>query len=189
MGEIAAALEGAGFAVFLPQRDGIVFAEIRLEMLRGGYEPHEADPMVQRAIFWLDVFQVVQGCDGLVCNLNGRVPDEGTVAEAALTWAMGKPVVLYKSDARSLMEGGDNPLVAGLGGFVRVSTVPEIAYAFRQIFRARRPAKSFPLPPDVKLAVAAGRRLAQTLAARPSPAELVSAIVTLSRANSRTPSR
>jgi nucleoside 2-deoxyribosyltransferase len=189
MAEIAATLEAAGFGVFLPQRDGLVFAEILREMLRGGYTREEAASMIQRAVFWLDAYQVVQRCDGLLASLNGRTPDEGAVAEAAMAWATGKPVVLYKSDTRSVLEGSDNPLVAGLGGFVRVATIPEIAYAFRQIFRARRTATPLPFPPDVKSAVAAGRRLAQVLATDPSPAGIVPAIVGLVRSGAHGPSR
>ncbi len=34
------------------------------------------------------------------------------------------------------------PLVLGLGNFARVSTIPEIAYAFTQVFRTWRPGKS-----------------------------------------------
>ena len=191
MAEIAAVLEGAGFAVFLPQRDGVVFAELFREMRRGGFEPTEAERMIQQAIFWLDTYQVIRGCEGTLINLNGRVPDEGAVAEAAMAWMAGKVIVLYKSDVRSLLLGADNPLVSGLGGFVRVATIPEIAYAFTQVFRAHRPDKTSErsLPPEVRRAVESGRRLCKTLASRPTPAEIVPAIVSLSRANTRGASR
>jgi len=68
---------------------------------------------------------VIARCRGLL--LNGRVPDEGAVAETAMAWMAGKVVVLYRSDSRSFIAGGDNPLVAGLGTFVTVPTIPEIA--------------------------------------------------------------
>jgi nucleoside 2-deoxyribosyltransferase len=189
MAEIAAALEGAGFAVFLPQRDGLVFVEIHREMLRGGFEHAEAAAMIQRAVFWLDAYQVIQACDGILVNLNGRVPDEGAVAEAAMAWMAGKALVLYRGDARSPLLGQDNPLLAGLGGFARVATVPEIAYAFLQIFRARRAPKAGPYPPGVRSALEAGRRLAKALAARPAPAEAASLVVALCRPAERHPRR
>jgi hypothetical protein len=44
-----------------------------------------------------------------------------------MAWMAGKVVVLYRSDSRSFIAGGDNPLVAGLGTFVTVPTIPEIA--------------------------------------------------------------
>jgi len=182
MAAIAEALEGAGFAAFLPQRDGLLFAEVEQAFLHGGYERQESVRLVQSAVFWLDAYEVIVGCRGLVMNLNGRVPDEGAVAEAAMAWMAGKALVFYKSDSRSLIQGLDNPLLAGLGGFVRVSTVPEIAYAFAQLFRARRPVPAPALPPAVRAAVERGRRLSRALAQRTSPGDVVSTIVSLARA-------
>jgi nucleoside 2-deoxyribosyltransferase len=72
---------------------------------------------MSEAVFALDVFQVLQGCEVIVANLNGRVPDEGTVSEAAIAWSRGKPVVGYKTDTRTAFGGQDNPLVAGLFDF------------------------------------------------------------------------
>lgn len=181
MAEIARTLADAGFSVFLPHRDGFVFADVHREFLRGGYESTEAARMVQQAIFWLDTYEVVSGCQGLVLNMNGRVPDEGAVAEAAMAWVAGKAVVLYKADSRSLIQGSDNPLVLGLGNFVSVSTIPEIAYAFAQVFRTRRPGPEASLPQVVKSAVEAGRRLSKLLATCKSPTDVVPAIVSLIR--------
>lgn len=53
----------------------------------------------------------------VVANLNGRVADEGTVVEASLAWHAGKPLVLFKADARSMLSGSDNPMLTGLGDF------------------------------------------------------------------------
>jgi nucleoside 2-deoxyribosyltransferase len=186
---IARALEDTGFPVFLPQRDGFLFAEVHREFVRGGYEAAEATHMIQQAIFWLDTYEVIAGCQGLVLNLNGRVPDEGAVAEGAMAWMAGKALVLYKADTRGLIQGQDNPLVGGLGGFVSVSTVPEIAYAFRQIFRTWRAPKPVALPPTVRSTVEVGRRLSRLLADCSSPAEMVPAITSLIRRQGRTPNR
>lgn len=189
MAEIARTLADAGFSVFLPHRDGFVFADVHREFLRGGYESTEAARMIQQAIFWLDTYEVVSGCQGLVLNMNGRVPDEGAVAEAAMAWVAGKAMVLYKADSRSLIQGSDNPLVLGLGNFVSVSTIPEIAYAFTQLFRARRPGPEAPLPRAVKSAVESGRRLAMLLGTCKSPTDLVPVIVSLTREAARGPRR
>jgi len=132
---------------------------------------------------------VVQGCQGLVANLNGRVPDEGAVAEAAMAWTAGKSVVLYKSDNRSLMHGADNPLVAGLGQFATLSTIPEVAYAFAQLLRKRAPQPAGGLPASVKSAVEHGRRLSAALAAAKSPAEIVAAVIAATRSTLAKPSR
>ena len=179
--EIARALEGAGFSVFLPHRDSFVFEDVHREFLRGGYDSAEASRMIHQAIFWLDAYEVLEGCQGLVLNMNGRVPDEGAVAEAAMAWMAGRAIVMYKEDSRSLIQGNDNPLVLGLGNFVKVSTIPEIAYAFAQIFRNRPPDKAPFLPQAAKRVVEPGRRLSKLLAACKSPADIVPAIVSLTR--------
>ncbi len=137
--------------------------------------------MIQRAIFWVDTYEVVSACQGLVLNMNGRVPDEGAVTEAAMAWMAGKAVVLYKSDSRSLIQGDDNELVLGLGNFVKVSTVPETAYAFQQLIRAWHPSKPPWLPRPVKDSLEMGRRLSKLLVRCQSPADIVPVIVSLIR--------
>lgn len=184
MAEIAHTLGGAGFSTFLPHKDGFVFADVYREFLRAGYEDAEASRMIQRAIFCLDTYEVIAGCDGLVLNMNGRVPDEGAVAEAAMAWMANKSIVLYKSDSRSLIQGNDNPLVAGLGNFVKVSTIPEIAYAFTQLFRARRVAASPALSRAARDIVGPGRRLSKALVTCKSPADIVPVIVSFTRHSS-----
>jgi nucleoside 2-deoxyribosyltransferase len=189
MAEIARTLGGAGFSTFLPHRDSFLFMDVYREFLRGGYESAEASRMIQQAIFWLDTYEVISGCQGLVLNMNGRVPDEGAVAEAAMAWMAGKGIVLYKSDSRSVIQGDDNELVLGLGGFVKVSTIPEIAYSFRQLFRFWRPGRNPLMPPAVKGAVEPGRRLSRLLASCKSPADIVPVIVSLTRRSSRVSDR
>lgn len=181
MAEIAHTLAGAGFSTFLPHKDGFVFADVHREFLRAGYDDTEASRMIQRAIFCLDTYEVISACDGLVLNMNGRVPDEGAVAEAAMAWMANKCIVLYKSDSRSLIRGNDNPLVAGLSNFMKVSTTPEIAYAFTQLFRARRVPAGLELPRVVRDAVEPGRRLSKALSDCKSAAETVPAIVAFTR--------
>jgi hypothetical protein len=180
MTAIADTLAQAGFAVFLPHRDGFVFADVQRELLRGGYDREEAAPMVQRAIFWLDTYEVLVGCQGLVLNMNGRVPDEGAAVEAAMAWTAGLPVVLYKDDTRSLIQGYDNPLLSGLGSFERVSTLPEIGYAFAQVFKAKRPAPPA-LPRALRPLIERGRRFSRALADCATPGDIASTVVALVR--------
>lgn len=179
--EIAQTLNGAGFTTFLPHKDCFVFEDVYREFLRAGYDDAEASRMIQRAIFCLDTYEVISACDGLVLNMNGRVPDEGAVAEAAMAWMTSKSIVLYKSDSRSVFRGKDNPLVSGLGSFVTVSTMPEIAYAFTQLFRARRAVTCPSLPRAVRDAVEPGRRLSKALAGCKAPADYIAAIVSFAR--------
>lgn len=135
MQQIAEALEQAGHETFLPHRDGLEFSQLLPALLDIGVSQGRADGILQRAIFSLDVYQLLVGCQGVVVNLNGRVPDEGTVVEASLAWHAGKPLVLYKRDARTLLDGSDNPMLSGLGGFEMVRAIDELPQALELAFR------------------------------------------------------
>ncbi|MFC6948653.1 nucleoside 2-deoxyribosyltransferase [Paraburkholderia dipogonis] len=117
MDSIAATLEAAGLTTFLPHRDGLEFAKLKPELEKLGASVEEAADMLDRAIFSLDTYQLLRRCDVVVANLNGRVADEGTVVEASVAWHAGKPLVLFKADARSMLSGSDNPMLTGLGDF------------------------------------------------------------------------
>lgn len=117
MQQIAAALEKAGFATFLPQRDGLEFTPLAPILVQGGMSQEDAEVLWGKSIFALDAYQVSVCCDAVVVNLNGRVPDEGAVSEAAMAWRAGKVVVGYKDDLRTLYFGKDNPMVTGLCDF------------------------------------------------------------------------
>ena len=60
------------------------------------------------------MFKLLSWSEGVVANFNGRVPDEGTIVEAALAWHSGKALVIYKHDSRSAFAGHDNPMLTGL---------------------------------------------------------------------------
>jgi len=127
MEQIAGVLEARGLKTFLPQRDGLELTRCVEQLQTIGHSASEAAELISEAVFALDVYQVLHGCHVVVANLNGRVPDEGTVAEAAMAWARGKAVVGYKSDSRSAFAGEDNPLVSGLFDFCLCSALEDIA--------------------------------------------------------------
>jgi nucleoside 2-deoxyribosyltransferase len=126
MQDIAFALEEAGYSTFLPQRDGLELTSCVSFLIKDGISRPEAELLMARAIFSLDIYQVLVGCDALVANLNGRVPDEGTVSEAAMAWSNGKPVVGFKADTRTAFDGQDNPLVSGLFEFKLCNSIDQI---------------------------------------------------------------
>jgi len=141
MKQIAQTLESAGHSTFLPQRDGLEFAQLWPEMEKVGIAHGAAFAALDRAIFSLDVFELLQRCDAVVANFNGRVPDEGTVVEAALAWHGGKPLVLYKADDRSVFNGADNPMLTGLGDFrytTQLDAIPAAITAAMAIDRNHR---------------------------------------------------
>jgi len=126
MAEIASSLESCGFDVFLPHRDGLEYAGLFPMLINKGIDDAAANRILNSAIFHLDSYMVLS-CDGLILNLNGRVPDEGAMVEAGMAWASGKKVVIYKADSRSLINGSDNPLVLGLSAWglaVNISDIP-----------------------------------------------------------------
>jgi len=144
MAELAEALEGAGLKTFLPQRDGLEFTVCVPALVDKGIPHKTAANLVAKAIFAVDVYQVLRGCDAIVVNLNGRVPDEGAVSEAAIAWCGGKVVVGYKADERSVFLGQDNPLVAGLFVFGISTSIQE---AVQQV---KRSLASHPSPSEMK---------------------------------------
>jgi nucleoside 2-deoxyribosyltransferase len=131
MVEIANILEHSGYSTFLPHRDGLEFSHLHAIMQTLGMTSDVADKVVQHAIFSLDVYQLLSRSDVVVANLNGRVPDEGTVVEAALAWHSGKGLVLYKADERSMLSGSDNPMIIGLGSFNVVNELHHLPDAIR----------------------------------------------------------
>ena len=133
MAQIALVLERAGYSVFLPQRDGLEFAELFPFFLEKGVSAQHAQNILNMAIFSLDVFQIMNSA-GLLLNINGRVPDEGAMVEAGIAWAHNKVVVIFKTDSRSLVQGNCNPLVLGLADFSFVDSYDAVAIAFETKF-------------------------------------------------------
>lgn len=170
MQAIAEALEKKGMDTFLPHRDGLESWVMPLS----GMPMQDMVPAVRRqvdqAIFALDIYQLVEECDAIVVNLNGRVPDEGALVEASLAWATNTPVVMYKHDHRAPFGGYDNPMVRGLTRGRSVATVRRIPAAVRDACSGHktRPAEG---NPELERALRAGERIWQIVRHMPtSPA-------------------
>lgn len=129
MQEIADVLEAKNFDVFLPHRDGFEFTNLSTAIEEFIQSKKETNLLLQKAIFTLDVYQVLSS-DGLILNMNGRVPDEGSMVEAGIAWNAGKKIVIYKNDSRSLINGEDNPLLIGLSDFITISDILSIPEHF-----------------------------------------------------------
>jgi nucleoside 2-deoxyribosyltransferase len=144
--EIAKVLEANDFKTFLPQRDGILFVEWYKKIAELGifvdgkaYSQEEAQRKTLQLIYLLDLYQTCEGCDALVFNMNGRVPDEGAVAEAAMAYVNKKPLVIYKNDSRSLVSGQDNPLVIGATNFRTTNKIEDIPLRLRELEKQEIP--------------------------------------------------
>ncbi len=164
MERIAEALRAHAFEPFLPHEE-VQFSQVHPLLVERGMSPSEAGQVLHEAIFALDVYFVTLGCGSLVFNLNGRVPDEGAVAEATMAWMLGKPMVFFKADSRSLIEGRDNPILAGQTGFVRIGELDAIGPALDRAVREAHmePATSVSCPPRLREVLSAGRRFVEQL--------------------------
>jgi len=129
--EIDLVLKNAGYKTFLAQNDGFLYLDIVEEMKFQQVENPEKNTM--NLIYHLDMFQVCEVCDATILNMNGRVPDEGALVEAALAYRSEKPVVIYKSDSRSLIDGKDNPLITGMTNMKIVKDLADITIKLREL--------------------------------------------------------
>jgi nucleoside 2-deoxyribosyltransferase len=165
MTAIADALCGAGFAVYLPHRDGMEFRLVHEVLVDRGWAAAKAAQFLHAAIFALDVYQLAIECDGVVWNLNGRTPDEGAVSEAAIAWTLGKPLVAYRDDVRSLIAGRVNPLLVGLVEFETVEEIDAIPAALASQLSSgpARRYRAADLPDRLRRAADDGRQLWQSL--------------------------
>ena len=114
MTAISNCLEENGYGTFLPHRDGIEAHVMRFVNSPFNVDVLNVRGLIDRAIFSLDVYQIVERCSHFVFNMNGRVPDEGGLVETAIAYAAGKPVVVYKNDVRTAFGGRDNSMISGL---------------------------------------------------------------------------
>lgn len=165
MTQIAETLCDSGYTVYLPHRDGMEFRLILEVLVERGWSAPTAAHFLHAAIFALDVYQLAVECDALVWNLNGRVPDEGAVSEAAIAWTLGKAVVAYKDDVRSLIAGRVNPLLVGLVDFETTEDIADLPRAVEEALDARlRPPLSVDqMSPRLQRAIRDGRQLWETM--------------------------
>lgn len=180
MAQIASVIEAAGYSLFLPQRDGLEFAELFPCFIERGVPAQEAKDILNRAIFSLDVFQVASS-DGLLLNMNGRVPDEGAMVEAGIAWAHNKVVVIFHSDSRSLMEGNCNPLVLGLSDFRSVNTYEAIPATFDAQFALAAEDTLLARERDFTVATRSGKEISDYLASRKPEGDITDLLIDLFR--------
>lgn len=88
--------------VFVPQDDGVLL----VDLVEKGVPVEEA----KRRIFVADIAAITR-CDVLVIVMDGRSIDEGACFELGYAFALGKVCVGLKTDVRSLLPIGDNPMI------------------------------------------------------------------------------
>jgi len=161
MSAIAKVLEGAGFRTFLPHRDGLEAFTMRFGNSSFPSTVSAIRTRVDYAIFSLDVYELIERCGGVVCNLNGRVPDEGMIVEAALAYAAGKPLVFFKNDARAPFGGYDNSMLTSLVHGKIVRKLKELPSALNQEISQKTELAN--LSNDLKKAISYGKRISSAM--------------------------
>jgi nucleoside 2-deoxyribosyltransferase len=95
--QVADTLEAAGYTTYLPQRDGLEIGKA-MDLLKNPLVEAtfftRAVTAIMQAGFCMDMYQVVKNCRAVVFNMNGRVPDEGSVVEVATAFTVDKPIVI-----------------------------------------------------------------------------------------------
>lgn len=88
--------------IYLPQEDG----SLLVDLVSSGVPVSEA----KHAVFKADI-QAIERCDILLLVMDGRVIDEGACFELGYAFRCGKICVGLKTDVRSLLPIGDNPMI------------------------------------------------------------------------------
>jgi nucleoside 2-deoxyribosyltransferase len=139
---VAAELEAAGYTTYLPQRDGIEVGKIMQLInhpLLSGKIADEIMLAVRKWVFALDMYQLLERCQSLVFNLDGRTPDDGSVVETAAAFVAGKPIVIYKTTPITMLAGADNPMIEGLSStWAYVDDVTAVPAAIAAAVAARK---------------------------------------------------
>lgn len=165
MSAIAKVLEDAGFQTFLPHRDGMEGYVLRFSNSSFPSTVSGIRTRIDYAIFSLDVYELIERCSAVVCNLNGRVPDEGMIVEAALAYAAGKPLVLFKDDRRAPFGGYDNAMLTSLVRGIIVDKITDLPVALMN--RISQKTDSVFLSIDLKKAISNGKRISSILESLP----------------------
>jgi nucleoside 2-deoxyribosyltransferase len=100
--EVTCSIVERYFDVFLPQRDGYLVSEL----ISSGMNVDRA----YRYVFDRDV-DAIRKSSALIINLDGRVIDEGAAFELGVAFALGKPCIGYRTDVRTLLQWGLNPMI------------------------------------------------------------------------------
>ncbi len=114
---IAAVLEAGGFGTYLAPRDGVEIAKM-MDMLQDpqvwSQKGQEMLYIILKVGYAQDIYQLLGRCSSLVFNMDGRVPDGGSIVEVTTAYAAGMPLVIYKTTPVTLFGGVDNPMIQGL---------------------------------------------------------------------------
>ena len=93
-----------GHKTYLPQLDGGLLSDL----VRSGLNETE----VRDKLFSLDL-QMMNKCEAILLNLDGRAIDEGACFELGYMYSLGKSCIGIKTDSRSFIRGKNNLMIDG----------------------------------------------------------------------------
>ena len=162
---IKTSLEDAGFETYWAPEDGIedekLIQNLKSPLMELTYYQKVA-LLVQKIGWTLDIYMATYGCDGMVMDMNGRVPDGGSIVEAANAYAVGMPLVLYKETSITMWGPFDNPMIAALTkDWEPVDTVAKIAPAITAAIAAKDPNYEYVAPPHFAKDLEIGKFIAE----------------------------
>lgn len=108
------AVRNAGYSTYLPQRDG---GESAKEMQKINSDTSLTQEEKDQQLYKLrqDIFisdiKAIERSDMMIAVLDGRVPDEGTCVEIGIAFERGIPIIGFKTDERSFIQGLDNIMI------------------------------------------------------------------------------
>jgi nucleoside 2-deoxyribosyltransferase len=108
--------------VFLPERDGLLYRDL----VAAGMAAEKA----RRMIFDIDVAAIRQ-CDLILAVLDGRALDEGVAFELGVGYSHSKFCIGLRTDGRTLLPSGDNPMIVAACNVLVTSTHEAIAAVSR----------------------------------------------------------
>lgn len=166
--KIATTLQDTGYRTYLPQRDGVevgaVMGLIKKPIIRDIAALVFTDivEFTLQATFALDVYNVLKRCGALVFNMDGRVPDGGSVVEASLAFTAGRPLVIYKNTPISELGGFDNPMITGLSSTWKyVDDLAKVPDALAAAIANTKPSpyEGDAIPPHLRNVIAYGEKV------------------------------
>lgn len=145
---------------YLPQRDGIEVGNVMALLNNPLIQSTLAAPamaFVRKIVFALDMYQLLERCGAVVFNMDGRVPDDGSVVETSAAFVSARPIVIFKDTPVSMLGGADNPMITGLSTtWEYVTDFADIGPALIERIQAQGPS-TFVAPPPVQAVIDKGR--------------------------------
>lgn len=161
MKDISDNIEATGLQTFLPHFDGLeaFFLNQANNAISNSILLRPIQRFINKAIFALDIYQIISVCDYFVINLNGRIPDDGAVVELGLAIAYNKPIIIYQNDLRAKYNNLNNLNILGvIRQSHQVNSISEIPEIIKKISLADYPPVT-EYPDNIKRQLEFGERV------------------------------